>query len=578
MNTKIITILLSLVLVGSATGTYFVLTIDDGDGDETFNYVALGASNTNGYGLRGYISDEEISMVLNDPNTKKDINTYGYQRVPDAGYPALIRNHLSNIHGADNVTLDQLAISSMRVEELRVLLDDTYNGDEYTSWRFIGDDKWFSSAEKGRLDALRSAYMDKVTDADLITVDIGWNNFGTYVLNQLITYLTEDQYFWSIDIATIFDTEAEGAAALNAKEKIGEYIEDNLGDAPMTDVLTDIFAYSLIGYMHNFDRSMERIYELNPDVDVVVIGIQNLLHGVTLESNGQPSPLGDIFEDFIDMANYYTSTCSPYHDKYLYVKVGTDGHMTTFLDYIKEYDGNVENLDQNVKDGFDYYDENILLQPMLDEHAASILFEEYGFFFPAMDCETGEDAVRKGKAGELPEYLFGYNAQEVFDSLYWPALNAAYDTMATMCKMMANMSTLDVTDLLNGTLDMDAAENALLGAVEAEIVDNAMGAAEGKDYDIDLNVLTSNEDVTLVAALNVRFYLGNSFFAHPNDTGHMEVKNTVVQVLDDPEGEMQQELEDDLIDNVIEIQQLLCEAIGHDFHDGVCSSCGKASA
>ena len=50
------------------------------------------------------------------------------------------------------------------------------------------------------------------------------------------------------------------------------------------------------------------------------------------------------------------------------------------------------------------------------------------------------------------------------------------------------------------------------------------------------------------------------------------------QVLDDPEEEMQQELEDDLIDNVIEIQQLLCEAIGHDFHDGVCSSCGKASA
>ena len=101
-----------------------------------FHYVSVGASNTNGYGMRGYLTEEELNLLLSGQATKDDINSYGYQRAPEGAYPDLIRDYYAQSY--ESVNLDQLAISSMRVEELRVLLDSTYMGDDYTSWRFTG--------------------------------------------------------------------------------------------------------------------------------------------------------------------------------------------------------------------------------------------------------------------------------------------------------------------------------------------------------------------------------------------------------------------------------------------------------
>ena len=177
-KTGIVKTILSLVLTLCLVSSYVVLPVNAAEND-TFNYVSLGASNTNGYGMRGYITEEELALLLSGQVNKNDVNVYGYERTPEGAYPDLIRDYYSEIY--DNVNVHQLGISSMRVEELRILLDDTYMGDSYSSWRFTGSDGWFVSAEPGGIAALRSAYKDNITNADLITVDIGWNNFGVYV-------------------------------------------------------------------------------------------------------------------------------------------------------------------------------------------------------------------------------------------------------------------------------------------------------------------------------------------------------------------------------------------------------------
>ena len=46
-------------------------------------------------------------------------------------------------------------MSYMRAEDLRVLLDNNYNGDAYTKGKFTGGTKWFSKVESGGLSALR---------------------------------------------------------------------------------------------------------------------------------------------------------------------------------------------------------------------------------------------------------------------------------------------------------------------------------------------------------------------------------------------------------------------------------------
>ena len=302
-KTRIVKSLLSLVLVLCLVASYVMIPAS-AEGTDTFNYVSLGASNTNGYGMRGYITEEELALLLDQSSgvSKDDVNVYGYERTPEGAYPDLIRDYYAQIY--DNVNVHQLGISSMRVEELRILLDDSYMGDDYSSWRFTGSKGWFKSAEKGGIPALRAAYQENIANADLITVDIGWNNFGVYVCNQLVDYLSTGKYKWTADISSIFDTEAEKQAAQEAKAIIGSYIKNYVGEGNMANALTDIFAYSILGYIHNFDIVMEKIYELNPDAQVVVLGIQNLMHGVNVEIGGQELPLGDIYGNFVNMANY----------------------------------------------------------------------------------------------------------------------------------------------------------------------------------------------------------------------------------------------------------------------------------
>ncbi|MBQ7965898.1 MAG: dockerin type I repeat-containing protein [Ruminococcus sp.] len=586
--TRIVRSLLSLVLVVCMVASFTIIPASAAE-DDTFNYVSLGASNTNGYGMRGYITEEELALLLSGQVNKNDVNVYGYERTPEGAYPDLIRDYYSGIY--NNVNVHQLGISSMRVEELRILLDNDYMGDDYSSWRFTGNDGWFKSAEPGGIPALRAAYQDNIANADLITVDIGWNNFGVYVCNQLVDYLSKGSYKWTADISSIFDTEAEKQAAQEAKAIIGSYIKNYVGEGQIATALTDIFAYSILGYIHNFDIVMEKIYELNPDAQVIVLGIQNLMYGVNVEIGGQTLPLGNIYGNFVNMANYYASTCSPYQTKYQYVKAGNDEHVTIFLDYMKNYNGDAKNLDQNVKDCFDYYDDSLFIQTRVDLMAAAMVDQKYAEYLPTLGYSSGAEFVAAGKRGEIKPINMFIKPQDIFDGMYWPALYAAYDTLATLVKETANYDTVNADSLLSGSFNMNAVQGNMTKAIEAEVQENAMAASNGDAYTVDLDKILPDDNTKIVAAMYVRYYMGNSFFAHPNGTGHAEIRDAVLGVVNNPDSEKDQPLSDYLMDSVKQIHILLCEAAtGHTYNSVVtapkcedkgyttytCADCGYA--
>lgn len=566
-----ITALISVIIAGSLVTGSVVLILNNQDDDNTddnnefvlddgiLDYVSLGASNTNGYGMSGYISAQDVADIISGKVSKDDVNVYGYQKIPEGSYPDLIRDHYVGVYGENNVKIDQLAISSMRVEELRILLDDTYMGDGYSTWRFIGEDGWFIAAEEGGLDALRATYKEKVSNADLITVDIGWNNFGVYICNQLVDYMKKGSYKWTVNLAEIYDTDAEVAAATQAKEIIRGYVETNVGSGDIADAITDIFAYALFGYMHNFDIVMDKIHTMNPDAKVVVIGIQNLLHGVVVEINDREIPLGDIFGNFVDMGNYYASSCSPHKGDYRFVKAGVDGHVSVFLDIMKGYDGDTEKLNHNVVDCFNYYDNNINVQPMLDYFTAEMINTEYGSMLSTLGFGSAEEAVAAGKNGTLDDnnpFIAIISLQKTFDEMYWPALNAAYNTVAQLVKAIANTPTFDASGLLAGTLDVAAEEDALKDKLMNEIIQNVTQAMNGEDYVVDVETIIDNANTEIVAGMYIRFYMGNSFYAHPDEIGHKQIESAVINVLDNPDS-AGFAIDKDLADDVKEIVGLL---------------------
>lgn len=487
-------LLLAASLIASSLGTTaFAASLSNVVGageDGVINYVSLGASQTNGYGLRYYLDEE----VYENPAEfdKATANVYGYQRTPEGAYPYQVKKTLEKETGKA-VELDQLAISSMRAEELHMLLDNEYYGDEYTAWRFYDENGngWFAQAEEGGLSALRKAYQDAIANADLITVDIGVNNFGVYAINQLMSnhygadvskLLTEEQYELYREVKIMLrDMLVDEAGTENAAEL-----------QPLSD-MADTFAYAAVGFMIHFDASMEKIYELNPDAKVVALSIPNMMYGTyaTIDGLEEKLPLGDIYSLLVNVGNFYIAALSPYADSYNYASKGDDAYVETFLNEILTYNGEPSDLSQNMKDCFDVYDDDLHLKirvPMILE-AAGI---------------TDDEITEK-------------------------ALTAAYDVAAEIMKKAALQNTLDIEVMLGGT---SSAEDTLMTYIEESVKNAVLSVANGEEYvfTVDESLFEDSALVT-AAVMGVRFMIGNSFFAHPNENGHQEVKDSIIHAL-----------------------------------------------
>ena len=109
--------------------------------------------------------------------------------------------------------------------------------------------------------------------------------------------------------------------------------------------------------------------------------------------------------------------------------------------------------------------------------------------------ESGEQVVAAGKKNELG------NLQAIFDEMYWPALNAAYDTLAVLVREIANLEYVDANNLLAGGISIGAMEDALADAIMAEVQENALAAADGQEYTVDLDKMLPDSDAEIVAAM-----------------------------------------------------------------------------
>ena len=350
---------------------------NDANNDGKVSYVSLGASNTNGYGLDGYLPPE----VHEDPlaASKADLNDYGYLMAPEAAYPAQIAEAL----GAE---LHQLAISSMRTEEVLFLLDENYKGDEYLDWRFYDSpeipkvqshENWFviagrkilgrNASDAEALKALRAQYQEYISKADYITIDLGWNNFGVFAFNNIKNILDRGYYYLAPDFTSVFnDEEMKEYEVL--REKVRELLAEkggiNIAPEKLSQIV-DVLVYTTMGATLHFDSVMEKIYELNPDVRVAVINIQNLADGLVVKFGEEDEglELGDTYEELIDIANIYRATESPYADKYVFVDCGD---VKTFMDEIIAWDGDPKSLTGDMEDCFDMYDDNLYVRSIVE--------------------------------------------------------------------------------------------------------------------------------------------------------------------------------------------------------------------
>ncbi len=425
------------------------------------SYVALGDGVT-------------LGLELDDPNTQS--------------YPALVAAALAEaglIDDAEDYYVH--ANKRYRVEELRYILDSNYDGDAYT--QTIGG---ISTTRRDKL------VLNNVVNADVITLNIGVNNFSTYIVNQLMHYLENDGdvlYEYSFDAFAEADVQQSITdIKASVKDLLLSAADDN-GDIAidMIDFVAEVSAYTVLSYVTNFNALISKIYELNPDVQLYVIGLYNPAEGEVmtydkLVKDGEPIelPIGDFFGAITEIANAYIQIIAPRAFDYTYVDPGAPELLIDRM-------GNTSLTDEErIPNGLIYELAELAGESAIDEVVE--IFADYGiekttyeaqeFLDGLLECRGEEErkAFIKGEIEnevvkevketfktELLNYLgqFANNTDNILDENDITDLLADLEAVAGDADAMREVAGDFVDDIISDPdLQNQAAANVIYGYIE----------------------------------------------------------------------------------------------------------------
>jgi len=283
------------------------------------NYVFVGDSMTFNYGQR-----------------------HAYSREVSSIYPELVAEKFGyTISG-------EITLGGERATDVYSLISD-YPGDDFT-------DKFYNITDAQKAEAVKA-----VSEADVVSMMLGFSNFSVHFSNNLKT-LMADEVAYDTDLCQLFPEEevlrvmpyAEKALAeynklvnSDAVQALKSYWNSNvtgaakekliaaLGEDKVSTVSTllnagpafnEAFIYMMVSHFIDFDRTIARVRELNDDADIYIMALTNPITNMSLsfKVNGvgfdiSLSGVGDII---FGIMNSYMESWSKYSDEYTFVKKG----------------------------------------------------------------------------------------------------------------------------------------------------------------------------------------------------------------------------------------------------------------
>ena len=290
---------MAFVMMFSTCGTVFA---QDGGDKETIKYVSLGDSMTNGYGFVGYNQTSDDRNVY-DFMTGKGM--YG-----NGAYPLQFEEYLTE-QGYD-VEHTKLATSAMLAEDLLYLLGGREEFDD--GWGGYKD--YVGTYSDGELMPYIQA---AVAEADIITMGIGNASFGAFMLHKITdalgvfgATLDEDEKLCFKDAIAVLNLDSEQYALVM---EVYDYLESKLiAEVPAElvqqynlEAVVDMIAYTTASYGVNYKLLVEKILNMNPDVEIILVGLLNTTYGMNVTGdNGEVIlPFGDVMDGLFGTLNAY---------------------------------------------------------------------------------------------------------------------------------------------------------------------------------------------------------------------------------------------------------------------------------
>ena len=188
---------------------------------------------------------------------------YAYRNTEFTFAPESYSDFLAQDLGAE---LIPLACPGFRTLEMRRLFEDDY----------LPDDKYLFNAIPNTpgyvIETMKPDIRKSVSEADLITLGIGGNDWGAYV-----GWVMTDIFAANMLPAEYIDALKEFLVNASFEDDIiGEIVDlaNKMNALPeLIEVLPQALAYGYGTLMENWDIMIQDIYDLNPDVTLVVVGM-----------------------------------------------------------------------------------------------------------------------------------------------------------------------------------------------------------------------------------------------------------------------------------------------------------------
>lgn len=231
-------------------------------------YVLLGDSVASGY--------RDVTCDGDDAYNKSYQETT-YCRVPGSYADVLTKAIIE-----DN-TMTAFAAPGFRTIEIRYMLEDDFvEADEYmfhpAQLNTVGD----AGSEE-----FRAAYKKAIAEADLITLGVGGNDWGAY-LGWVISDIFEKENVADKYMVALQKIIAEDTFDAEKVEDLVDLVHTAGALPELVATLPLALSSGLGNFYKNWDIMIQDIYDLNPDVTLMVIGMSdNSIKGNYFGYNGE---------------------------------------------------------------------------------------------------------------------------------------------------------------------------------------------------------------------------------------------------------------------------------------------------
>ncbi len=234
------------------------------------NYLLLGDSVASGY---------RDVKTENDTIFNRTYKESAFYRVPGS-YGDIIANAI-----IEDKSMVACAGPGFRTVEVRYMLEDDYAATCEDQYLFYPSN--VHSQGDPKTEPFREMYKKAVSEADLITLGIGGNDWGAYIGWVVVQTLIDAGAYDDV-VAAVNEIMAGANIDMAMINKILDIVSSNSeAFATVIAKLPEAIEYGLSNFYTNWNIMIEDIYAYNPDVTLMVVGMSdNGVKGNYFDYNG----------------------------------------------------------------------------------------------------------------------------------------------------------------------------------------------------------------------------------------------------------------------------------------------------